>query len=367
LVHEYFVFPERYLFAELAGLSPAVRRCTGSELEVIVLLGRSDPALENVLDASHFSLFCSPAINLFPKRADRIHLTHRQHEYHVVPDRTRAMDFEVYAVRRVTGHGTGARGEQPFRALYALDDSTDQGGQRAYYTVYREPRVLSSSQRRQGPRSSYLGSEVFVSLVDANEAPYDTELRQLSVHTLCTNRDLPLELPVGRDKADFTLESGAPVASVRCVAGPTKPQPPVAKGDATWRLISHLSLNYLSLTDSGEQQGAAALRELLALYGDVAEAPIRRQIEGVKSVTSRPVVRRMPIPGPISFGRGLEVTLTCEATAFEGTGMFLLGAVLAEFFQRYVSINTFTETVLRTPERGEVMRWPARMGRCHAL
>jgi len=36
--------------------------------------------------------------------------------------------------------------------------------------------------------------------------------------------------------------------------------------------------------------------------------------------------------------------------------------MLEEFFRRYVSLNNFTRTVLRTEERGEVMRWPARLG-----
>jgi type VI secretion system protein ImpG len=189
----------------------------------------------------------------------------------------------------------------------------------------------------------------------------------LAIHTLCTNRDLPLHMPVGQGKTDFTLESGAPVEAVRCLAGPTKPRPSWAEGDSTWRLISHLSLNYLSLLDSDEKTGAAALRELLMLYGDLGDAATRKQIEGVRSVNAEAVTRRLPLPGPIAFGRGLAVTVTCDETAFEGSGVFLLGAVLEQFFAKYVSINSFTETVVRTLDRGEVMRWPARIGQRRTL
>ena len=128
-------------------------------------------------------------------------------------------------------------------------------------------------------------------------------------------------------------------------------------------MISHLSLNYLSLTDATDGGGASALRELLALYGDSGDAVIRRQIEGVRSVASQPVTRRLPLPGPAAFARGTEVTLTCDETAFEGMGVFLLGAVLEQFFSRYTSINSFTETALHTVRRGEIARWPARLGR----
>jgi len=170
---------------------------------------------------------------------------------------------------------------------------------------------------------------------------------------------------VGKLATDFTLESGAPVESIRCLAGPTRPRPaPIfSDGDFVWRLVSHLTLNYLSLVDSDERQGAAALRDLLKLYGDAGDAPVRKQIEGVKHVASQTITRRIPTPGPITFGRGLEIKVTCDEAAFEGTGVFLLGAVLERFFARYVSINSFTEMVLSSSDRGEVMRWPARIGR----
>ena len=40
--------------------------------------------------------------------------------------------------------------------------------------------------------------------------------------------------------------------------------------------------------------------------------------------------------------------------AFEGASAFLLGAVLDRYFARHVSINSFTETVLRSESRGEI-------------
>jgi type VI secretion system protein ImpG len=362
LLQEYFAFPSRFLFFNLDGLADAVRRCTEAEMEITVIFDAQDPRLEKAVGTSQFALFCTPAVNLFPRRADRIHLTASASEYHVVPDRTRPMDFEVHAVTEVVGYGTGTDEKQEFLPFYATSDQSPTDGT-AYYTVQRQPRVLSTKQRAQGPRSSYVGSEVFLALVDPDEAPFRSQLKQLAVSAICTNRDLPLHMPVGQGASDFTLETGAPVVAIRCVAGPTPPRPSHVHGDPTWRLISHLSLNYLSLTDAADGGGASALRELLALYGDSGDAVILRQIEGVRSVTSQPVTRRLPFPGPAAFGRGTEVTLTCDETAFEGMGIFLLGAVLERFFSKYVSINSFTETALKTVQRGEIARWPARIGR----
>jgi type VI secretion system protein ImpG len=132
-------------------------------------------------------------------------------------------------------------------------------------------------------------------------------------------------------------------------------------------LINHLSLNYLSLIDAEDRQGAAALRDLFSLYGELSDAAVRKQTEGVKSVHAEQVTRRLPVAGPIAFGRGLEIILTFDETAFEGTGVFLLGAVMERFFARYVSINSFTETIIQTVDRGEVMRWPVRTGQRQLL
>jgi type VI secretion system protein ImpG len=367
LLQEYFAFPSRFLFANLRGLKTAVRRCQASELEIVVVLDAQDARLEKAVGPGQFDLFCTPAINLFPKRTDRIHLTESEYEYHVVPDRTRPMDYEVFQLTEVLGYGTSGDEKQEFLSFYALHDAVAAESMSSYYTVHRQPRMLSTKQRAQGARSSYIGSEVFIDLVDATEAPIRPQLKQLAINTLCTNRDLSLHIPVGQRNSDFVLESGAPVQAVRCVAGPTPPRPSHVQGDPTWRLISHLALNYLSLTDDANGGGASALRELLSLYGDASEAIVRKQIDGVQSVSSRSITRRLPVSGPVAFGRGVEVTLTLDETAFEGSGVFLLGSVLERFFAKYVSINSFSETVLRTVQRKEVVRWPARLGRRPAL
>ena len=273
------------------------------------------------------------------------------------------MDFEVYSVTGVRGYGAGADDEVEFLPFYASRDTGLRHEQMAYFTAQRDPRMLSTRQRKIGSRASYVGSEVYISLVDTRQAPFSGELKQLAIKTMCTNRDLPLQVLLGKGKTDFTLETGAPVQSIRCVAGPTRPRPSLANGDASWRLISHMSLNYMSLVDSNSEEGAVALREILSLYSDESDAATQRQIEGVKSVSSRPITRRLPTSGPISFGRGIEVTVECEDGAFEGTGVFVLGSVLEAFLARYVSTNSFSELVLKTDDRGEVARWPARIGR----
>jgi type VI secretion system protein ImpG len=361
LLQEYFSFPQRFLFVDLLGLAPAVKRHAGSELEIVLLFERGDPALEGAVDASSFSLYCAPAINLFPKRADRIHLTDNTYDYHVVADRTRPMDFEVHEVSSVVGYGVGSDSGQVFAPFYAAYHTEDQE-HAAYFSTQREPRLLSEAQKKNGFRSSYIGSEVFISLVDPNEAPYRNDLRQLSINTVCTNRDLPLHMPLGTGQSDFTLDSAAPVEAIRCVKGPSRPYSPLSQGATAWRFISHLSLNYLSLLNTDERQGAVALRQMLALYATSNESGLKKQIDALLSVRAQPTVRRLPIGGPLSFGRGIRIELEVDELGFQGGSAFLFGSVMEQFFVRHVSINSFTETVLRSTTRGEIMHWMPRCG-----
>jgi type VI secretion system protein ImpG len=370
LLREYFAFPERYRFIRIGGIKEALKDQESDSFDIVIHLSRRRSELENIVDKSSFLPFCTPAVNIFPKRADRIHINDRDYEFHVVPDRSKPTDFEIYQVLGVTGYGNQAQDSQEFHPFYAVSDARHATENTAYYTVQRRPRIASSRQRRKGARSSYLGQEVYLSLVDSADAPYSPDLAQLGVRTLCTNRDLPILMPKGQPGGDFTLEVNAPVESVRCVAGPTRPGPSTSSGESgaatmtgeyAWRVISHLSLNYLSLIDDNSEEGAAALRELLDLYSNYSTLSTR-QINGVLSISARPVTRRLPLPGPISFGRGLEITVVLEEAAFEGGGMYLFGSVLEEFFTKYVSINNLTELVVRSDADIEVGRWPVRMG-----
>ena len=367
LLHEYFAFPERFLFARLSGLLRGIRQCKSNEIELLIALDRSDPSLEPVVTPSNVSLFSTPAVNLFPKRADRIQLSDADHEYHLVADRAHPLDYEVHSVTGVVGYAANGDAVNEFSPFYRSRHGAGASSTTAYFTVNRRERMSSARQRSKGPRSSYLGSEVFLSLVDGRHGPFRPDLRQLAVETLCTNRDLPLLMPVGQSDTDFAMETGAPVRSVRCIAGPSTPRPSHAVAETTWRLVSHLSLNYLTLSDVSPDEGAAALRELLSLYADLGDAGSRRQISGVRSSTSRPIVRKLPAEGPPSFVRGVEVTIDCDESTFEGTGVYVLGLVLSRFMARYVSINSFVETVIRTQQRGEVARWPLTVGRRPAI
>jgi type VI secretion system protein ImpG len=377
LLREYFAFPARFLFFELANFQEAFAMAGGEEVDLIITLDEADTRLEGRVDKTCFDLFCAPAVNLFEKTLDRILLSNRFSEFHIVPDRNRPLDFEIYRIGSVTGFGETPDQERQFLPFYQARDTDLETS--SFYTLHRVPRLFSDRERLTNRRASYAGTDVYLSIVDADMSPLRTTLRQLGIRAWCTNRHLPIQMAKGVGRTDFTTDLSGPISAIRIIQGPTLPrpslvlagqnldQPQVASGRFAWRLISHLSLNYLSLLDSSPDMGAQALRDMLKLYADPNDRQTLKQIDGLRNVRYRSIVKRVEMPGPITFARGLEITLVFDETAFEGQGVFVLGAVLEQFFAKYVSLNSFTETVITTQQRKEIMRWPTQMGRRQIL
>jgi len=371
LLKEYFSFPDRFLFFEIRGLEQAARQCVADTIEVAIVLKEEEARLEGcepgqkdqpLVNEGKFALYAAPAINLFPMELDRVSLSDRFSEFHVIADKTALLDYEIYSLDRVTGYGSLPEERQEFRPFYSARDNDEKAT--GFYVLYRSPRTLTEQEKQFGQAPSYLGCEVYLSLVDAQAAPFNPKLKQLGFEGLCTNRHLPARMAKGIADTDlFALDLAGPFSStIRFLSGPTEPVASPAFGSTAWRLISHLSLNYLSLADVNEREGAAALRNALTLYLDEQRTKLKQQIGGLLSVRAQPVTRRVPSIGPITFARGLELTVQFDEDAFAGSSLFILGSVLEQFFARYVSLNSFTETLITSRQRREIVRWPPRIG-----
>jgi type VI secretion system protein ImpG len=359
--------PERFLFFGLTELKSAAPQIEGDTLDLVICFSEADVRLERRVQTGNFVLFCTPAVNLFPKWVDEVELAERFTEFEVVPDKTRPLDYEVFDVLRVEGVGDATGKETVFRPFYWSHDA-DEHAEPTYFALRREQRELTIQEKRfNKSKSKYLGSLVYLSLCDREErvftehaTPSLKDLTRLRVQALCTNRHLPIQMAVGQGMTDFDL-GGSKVESIRFVVGPTAPQPSHAEGETAWRLISSLSLNYLSLLDQGKD-GAVALREILSLYCPQLDMTAEKQVMGLRSVKAEPVIRRAQVPGPVAFARGLKISLVFDEDAFSGAGVFLLGAVMARFLGRYVTANAFVETAIETIQRKEIKRWPASIG-----
>lgn len=360
MVHEYFACPSRFLFLTLRGLQQAFAQINGPSAEIVLFLDKAALNLAAQVTAARFALFCTPVINLFPMRTDRIEVHPGVTEFHLVADRTKPMDFEIYSVLQVLGQKSGGQDELAFRPLYHTVQS-DDGNHGRYFSLRRERRLLSDRARTQGAQAGHIGTEVFLSLVDQQEAPYADDLNMLSVRAMVTNRELP-RLLFSEGLRDLSLSVSAPVRRTSFIRFPTKPRPPYAERELAWRLIRYLGLNYMTLDDLGEEQGGQALRDFLTLLAPPEIPEIKRHIQSLVGCRLKSVTRRLPGRGPLVYGRGVQCRLTVDEDGFSGTSPYIFGLTLSRLLERHASINTFTETELYSLQRGFIARWPATKG-----
>jgi type VI secretion system protein ImpG len=346
LLFEYFCFPEKFLFVELQGLGRLRDRNFGDTLEIRIYLDQ--PAKSDLLvNEETFCLNAAPVVNLFPRVAEPIRGEQRKTEYRLIPDLRRLEATEVFSVDRVfTSSPAFAGKEVEFKPFYSLNhhlEGKDDAGA-PFWHIQRRPSGLKDDE----------GSEVFLSFTDWNFQPAEPGVETITVYATCTNRDLPGRLPFGDPAGDFDMEKAAPVARINCLKKPTPTRRPSLGGALQWRLISHLAINYLSLVSGGE-----ALKEILKIY-DFDNSPVtRQQINGLVSVDSRPVARRVGQ----AVCRGVEVTLEFDEDKYVGTGLYLFASVLERFLGQYVSVNSFSQLVARTQQKKEVLKkWPPRNG-----
>lgn len=367
LLSEYFACPERFLFASLMGLDRAFAACPDGDdaaCDVVLLFSRNAAPLAGAVDPANFKLYATPAINLFEKQLGRVPVSPYEHEYHVVPDRTKPLDFELFRILDVKAFGRENTDPRPVVPLYAFGALLYDWRDAIFYTSQIRTRRLSTREQRLRRRTDYIGTETWISLT----APGDPErldgVTELAVRGLVTNRELP-ELLQFRGDSHFQVD-GLPVRHVSVLRSPTRPRPPLGLHDAAWRVIGHLTPNYTTLIPM-DGDDASVLRDHLALYGRQDDPQLRRQIDSILSVSGRAVTRRVPGLDRMAVARGLRIHLKLDDAGFENSRLFLFAAVVERFLAEFTTVNSFTETQVETPLEGMVARWPPRIGRRHNI
>ncbi len=353
LLQEYFLFPEKFLFFDLCHLdmpgpdAETPRALRGSSVEVVIQLDRL-PRGRLAIDRETFSLGCSPAINLFRRTSEPIRLDQLRHEYLLDPDMRRERTTEIHSIASVSATANSLDLGHSIEPFYSFRHRLDSVEQKAFWFSRRVP-----TRHEDLP-----GTDVLLSFADLDFNPALPPEQVVFAHLWCTNRAFATELPVG---ALLEVEDVVPLRAIRCLRKPSQPFYPPLGGATLWHLISNLSLNYLSLTDS--QEGLHALREILRLYSFSEQPSSHLQVQGVRSLTCRRTTRRVGSEPWRGFCHGTEITIEFDEDNYAGSGAFLFGAVLDRFFSLYASLNSFTQLVVTSSQReGVWKRWPPRSG-----
>jgi type VI secretion system protein ImpG len=355
LLMEYFAFPEKFFFIDLCGLEKVGAAGFKDAMEIVFLLSDIEgdgrvQRLELELSKKTFRLGCSPVVNLFPQVAEPIQINLRKYEYAVTPDVRRPYSMEIFSIEEVSAINANSQQITRFEPFYSLRHG-GRSEDRACFWLAR---------RRLSGRPNDEGTEVSLSLIDLSNSTINPDATVLSVRTMCTNRDLPSRLPFGNQDSDFDMEGTAAMKRIVALRKPTQPvRPPLGKS-ALWRLVSHLSLNYLSLVE----QGREALQEILTLYDLGRTAYSQNVIQSILQIRSRPHFTRLISEQGVSFARGMRIEMEIDEDQFTGGGAFLFANVLERFFALSASLNSFTQLSVTTPQRkGGLHEWQPRSGR----
>ena len=371
MLREFFAFPRKFMGFRVSGLAKVLRRVKAEQCQLILEFDRVNDDLARNTSARDIRLNCAPAINLFEETSNQIRLDDRRYEYVVTPDSSPITHYEIQQILRVHASYGTAHDRTEVAPLYALPQSSNTPRSTYYYTTRRKPRRLTDAERRNGVRADYRGTETFLAIYEPPEEIVGRRAQRLHVRALCSNRHLPAALPLaGAD--DFNMISDQAL-TLSCVNGPSPPREAMTEterqgphrtgqGDVYWRLISYLSLNHFGLDDRFGRDAAASLREILTLIANLSDNITETQIAGIVGLAVRPITKSIRRPEGFFPARGLEITVTFDETAFEGNGIILLAAVLDRFFAEYVSINSFSHTVIVSKQRGIIKKWPPRTG-----
>jgi type VI secretion system protein ImpG len=354
LLQEYFTFSEKFLFFELSGLAAIAEAGCTDQAEVLLCISRFDRPersqdLESGVSARSLRLACTPVINLYSQVAEPILVSHAQHEYRVIPDVRHQETTEVFSIDEVMASNSARRESMPIEPLYSYRFQARRAGERAYWHAIR----------RMSPLGERIPSTLHLSLVDVDGALTEPNAEVLTVRCSCSNFDLPSRLPFGLEDGDFVFEEFPAVRLVTALRRPTPTfHPPDARGQL-WRLVSQLSLNYLSLTE----EGVTSLQEILRLHNFTDSSWLENQIGGIVRLTSHPHFAIMESTYGTLPARGTRVEVELDERQFVGGGAWLFCNVLDRFLGCYTSINSFCQLAARTNLRKEMLgEWSPKAG-----
>lgn len=352
LLQEYFSFPEKFFFFELKGLEGLAK--AGSRVEVLFLIAPFEASqrqqrLEVGVSVKTVRLACSPVINLFPQTAEPILLTQTRSEYPIVPDARRRHATEIFSVDEVLSSNRQTHEITSYDAFYSYRHRNLKDANQVFWHTTRRP------SKRKGDE----GSEVYLHLVNLSSRTSLPDAETVTVRCTCTNRDILARLPFGNETGDFEVEGIGSIKRAVVLRKPTVTLLLLMGRGALWRLISHLALNYLSIVEEGKE----AFQEILHLYNFSEAAELEKQIAGIVSLGSQRHFARLLSENGISFARGTRVQMELDENEFSGGGAFLFAAVIERFLALYCSLNSFSQLVVKTRQRREVMKeWPPRAG-----
>lgn len=368
LLGEYFAFPDKFhfvdlLWPQLAWLLPA--QCRQFTLHLALRGIRSDSHAARLLQQvapANLLQGCTPMVNLFGKAGVPIRLTQFEADHALLADATHASAYEIHSIEAIHVLRRDAQGERQtaFLPLYSARHGEHgmDGEQTGHYWLARRDEQLAAISPGHETRLSLIDPQWQQRIgeagptVDAGDGA-----ATISSQLLCSNRDLPGQLPYGLPQGDLQAEDVPDGLPIRFLRKPTPSYRRQAGKDAHWRLISHLSLNYSGLT----QAGLGEFQKMLSLYDLPCSAATQRLIAGITGLDHGSTRDWMPTTPFATLMPGIAIRMTIDEQAFAGSSLAVFAQVCQRYFAMNSQLNCFSRLTLVSQRSGEeIIQCPAR-------
>lgn len=358
LLVEQFVFPQKFLFVELVDLLSKLTPEYHKEVQFHFYFSAPSAELESNINHESLKLNCTPMINCFEQALEPITLDPSVYEYRVVADNRDESCSEVVSITDVALYGSNTD-KQTISPFYSQTHPSYQDAEH-FWVARREHSDWSGGVPQKG-------TELYISVVDrefnrfaetakdANQGRHE----RLSMRGLCSNRNLPVQLPYGGgNPALLTPTGGHMVQSATCLT-PFTPSVRPELGKATrWQLLRLVSLDHFS-----GDQARDKLCDLLHLFNFADNAITNTQIQHIEALTITPATAKLQVQGRMGVCYGNDVHLVLNPAGFPDNNLFFFATILDRFFAQFAAINSFTRLMITCHGSTQLYhQWPARVG-----
>ena len=336
LLMEYFCVPEKFNFLKLKLDFIKYFNLEQSEFELQMhfKLNLNDQAsIRNYseLNAANFKLFATPIVNLFKKQAEPQKINHKRMEYPLITDAHHPEYYQAYSILKMNMVREKSDQDQVFYPVLPFFAMSHYHQDKVQFFYSLNPEQMKNKHQ-----------ELNYSVISRALEPHATQSDFISTEILCTNRELPYE-SYNKDQNALTLNDSNLARRALMLKRPSIPYYFEQNKKEQWRIISHLSLNNLSLMKG---DAVSHIKELLALYNLSKSKENQIIIDAIKNIqfsTTQKLVESKPFP---LFVRGLKVEVEVDAEVFRGHSLYIFSQLLTHVFNLKVNMNSFVDVII---------------------
>ncbi|QXO66247.1 type VI secretion system baseplate subunit TssF [Morganella morganii] len=331
LLREYFAAPSRFFSIELHGLMPFLQagdKCT--EFNMIFVLNKTPVKLTGNVSRDDFRLFSTPVINLSRRRCSPVLVNGEHTEYPVIVDKLNPGLYEIHHLLQVDGL-LADKGYVPFSPLHGYA-RFDEPPVSAGYSLRRVRRV---TEDKYDSAPAMPKDSLFISLSAGPDNFSPDSVRSLSIEALVCDRHLDpsrLQQPV------FRPDTALPVGPVEILRTPSRPQG-VPCSTQAWKVLQLLSVNPLRYALPDFPDNSQLLREWLSLFCPPDDSRQQRRIDSLRHAVIAHRFECNPLPGPLAWSRGAEITIDLRGNHHSDRGAWLFARILHHALAEYCELG----------------------------